>query len=160
MSLKALQEKIKEYEEVRILHEDEMVRCGERLESMEKIRKEQYDIVATDNTNDLARNRLDKADKEIADLKTHMIADQHSIRARLCEMRDQILRYQEDVVDRLQTKLKAKQEVHGELKTVLIPKTEGELATLKEQARSVEEDIHALQHETQKVSGITLDDLS
>ncbi len=160
MNLKKLFEQIKEYEEYQTLREEEAKRYEERLETLEKARKEAFDLVASDNTNDIAHVQLDQDDIEIASLKKEIQAHQHKTRSVLHSMRTKILQTQEKATENLKTDLEKKHDTQLRLKSEIIPKAEARLASLRERETTIKESIKQIRKESRKVARLNLDHLA
>lgn len=159
MYLKKLLDQIKEYEECQASCVEETKRYEERLEALEKARKEVFDLVASDNANDLAHSRLDHGDREIADLKKEINSHQRKTRSVLHTMRTRILQAQEKADENLKTDLETKNQTLLQLKNELIPKAEARLGGLREKETEVKERIKQIRKESRKVTRLNLDRL-
>lgn len=160
MNLKKLLEQVKKYEDVLVVRKEEAKRNDERLESLEQARQEAYDLVTSDNANDIAHIQMDQDDNEIADLKKEIKAHLQKTRSILRSMRTRILQTQERAVENLQVDLRRKQETQTHLKNELIPKTETRLANLREKEKKLADQIHQHKKESRKITRMNLDNLA
>ena len=158
-AFKSLFEQIRQYEEYQATYEEEAKRQEERLEMLEQARKETYDLVVSDNADDLARQRLDKNDHDVAALKKTINREQSKARAKLRTMRARILHSQELVVENLAGELEKRQQDLAELKSTLIPRAEEQLAELNDRAVQLDEEVRQLRKEIRKTSRLDLDEL-
>jgi hypothetical protein len=159
-TLKNLFEQIKTYEEVQMEVEKDQERAMEQLEALEIVRKETYDRVVTDNTDNVARERLDESEQEIADLKKQSNSEQKRARQKLRALQAGILQNQDKAVEELQGSLQKKQDALAKLRTSLIPKAKARLASLQERESVMEAEVRDLRKEMRKTSKINLDNLA
>lgn len=160
MNLKKLLEQINEYEEFQALRLEEAKRFEERLEILQKARNEAFDLVASNNANDVAHLKLDEDDVKIAALKKTAQAYQHKTQSLLHSMRTKILQIQEKANETLQADLEKNHETQLRLKKNLIPKAEARLTSLLEKEIRVKDSLKRIRKESRKVSRLNLDHLT
>lgn len=159
MPLKELTELIAKYEETRLEHDREITRLEGRLDTFENSRNEILKVVAGDNANDEARQRLDKEDARIDELKKKIAEEQDKERKKLLALKTKILQTQENVVKNLQRGIQDRHEQLQELREALIPEAEQRVADLRENERQIEKEVADLQKQSRKASALVVGDL-
>ncbi|NQU44308.1 hypothetical protein HQ520_13545 [bacterium] len=159
MFLKSLQEQIHSTVDFAARHAEDLKRLEERLLALEKIREENFQAFATDGSNAVAHENLDRNDRDIAELKREIAAHKRRTRARLRTVRGRLLQNQESALRELQTLLKDRQDEQGEIRNVLLPEALHRLAVLKEKTANNEEAVREIQKEIERINHLDFDSM-
>lgn len=154
-----LSDQIKEYEDYRARQSEEVQRLQDRMNTLVKSREENARIVASDNSNNEARMRLDNNDRDIADLKQSMATLNRKIANDIRSLRSRVLEAQEKALSDLDSRLKRFHFEQAELKNTLIPEAEKHVVRLKERLLETQDEIQHALKEIEEINQLNLADL-
>ncbi|HUT22951.1 MAG TPA: hypothetical protein VM492_01270 [Sumerlaeia bacterium] len=159
MLTKKLLDEIKAFEEFHARQAEGQTRLVQQIEELERTRRQSYQVVARDNSDGLARQRLDEIDAKVEKAKKALQAHRRRTRNHVRSGRTRLLQSQEQALRDLEERSKRNHEEQAELRNVLIPEAEQHLAALKERRARAEEEIEQIRKEIERITRIDLDAL-